>query len=69
MELTGIYTEKGMALLAKILSGETLAYTRGEAGSGTTAATAAALDQPQQALTLLSPVREGNTATDRKSVV
>lgn len=65
MEIQGYFTRKGLALSAKLLTGEVLTVTRVLAGSGNTAdpLAAASLPQPRQALAVNTPTRSGNTAT------
>lgn len=65
MDIQGHFTQKGLALSTKLLTGETLRITRVVAGSGSTADPMAAtsLPQPKQALAVNSPTRSGNTAT------
>jgi len=63
MNITGTYTPQGIQLAASLYAGETLTYTRVVAGSGATASSAAALDAPQQTLSVLSPIRKGSTVT------
>ncbi|MBE6963519.1 MAG: hypothetical protein E7443_02820 [Ruminococcaceae bacterium] len=62
MEIYGIFTEKGLELAAKLSAGAALTVTRVLAGSGTTHAKAAALNQIQQTLAVNTPSRNGNTA-------
>jgi len=64
MELQGYFTNKGLALAAKLASGATLKITRVTAGAGKTGnpAAAAALPLPKQQLAVNPPLRRGNTA-------
>ncbi len=64
MELQGYFTNKGLALAAKLASGATLKITRVTAGAGRTGnpAAAAALPLPKQQLKVNPPLRRGNTA-------
>ena len=63
MNLTGFFTQQGLALSAKLLSGSTLRLTRVVAGSGSTGdpLTASSLPQIQQELEMTVPARSGNT--------
>lgn len=65
MNLTGHYTNQGLALTAKLLAGSTLTITRVVAGSGSTADPSAAtvLPLPRQTLSVGAPTRSGATAT------
>ena len=65
MNIQGFYTNRGLDLAAKLLSGHTLNITRVVAGSGITAdpENAAALADPRQELAVNSPVSNGATAT------
>lgn len=64
MDIQGYFTAKGLALSAKLLSGETLKVTRVAAGSGHTdkPAAATALPQTQQELAVNTPTHSGSTA-------
>lgn len=64
MEIQGFFTAKGLALSAKLLSGETLEVTRVTAGSGHTdkPTTATTLPQIQQDLAVNTPTYNGSTA-------
>ena len=63
MSLQGFYTTKGLALAAKLAAGTGLTITRVTAGSGETAASAAALAQERQTLTV------GEAAVSAQSAV
>lgn len=63
MELTGFYTQKGLALSAKLLTGTALTVTKVTAGSGETAVSASALAAEAQTLAVNTPVRSGGTVT------
>lgn len=62
MSLQGFYTTKGLALAAKLAAGTGLAITRVTAGSGETAASAAALAQEGQTLTVGEAAVSGQSA-------
>lgn len=64
MNIQGYFTAKGLALSAKLLSGETLEVTRVAAGSGHTdkPTSATALPQIQQELAVNTPTHSGSTA-------
>ena len=64
MELQGYFTNKGLALAAKLASGATLKITRVTAGAGKTEnpSAAASLPLPKQQLAVNPPLRRGNTA-------
>lgn len=61
MEIHGFFTEKGLALSAKLLTGVGLTITRVEAGGGQTAATSLNLAQARQVLAAGVPTRKGNS--------
>ena len=62
--LQGYFTQQGLRLSAKLLTGETLEITRVVAGSGhTSGVTASSLSQPRQTLAVNTPVTKENTAT------
>ena len=63
MELQGFFTQKGIALEAKVLSGATLTITRVTAGSGETAEAATVLDAEKQTLTVGTLHRKNATVT------
>lgn len=65
MEIQGYFTQKGLELSAKLLTGASLEITRVVAGSGQTAdlASASSLSQTKQTLAVNTPTRSGNTAT------
>lgn len=63
MNIQGFYTEKGLALAAKLAAGTKLTVTKAVAGSGSTAASAQALADIKQTLTVGSAKVEGQTAT------
>lgn len=65
MKLTGYYTTAGEKIAAGLLAGATLSVTRITAGSGSTALSAAALDQEQQNLGPCEPEVSGTTAVMR----
>ena len=65
MKLTGYYTDAGEKIAAGLLAGATLSVTRITAGSGSTALSAAALDQEQQNLGPCEPEVSGTTAVMR----
>lgn len=60
MNIQGIFTEKGLALAAKLTAGGTLTITRVVAGEGTTQTTAAAMSRPKQTLAVNTPTRSGD---------
>lgn len=60
--MQGYFTTKGLALSAKLLTGDTLSISRVVAGSGQTQTTASALSGPCQTLAVNSPTRSGDTA-------
>ena len=62
MSLQGFYTTKGLALAAKLAAGTGLTITRVTAGSGETAASAAALAQERQTLTVGEAAVSGQSA-------
>ena len=62
MSLQGFYTTKGLALAAKLAAGTGLTITRVTAGSGQTAASAAALAQERQTLTVGEAAVSGQSA-------
>lgn len=64
MNIQGYFTQKGLALAAKLTAGATLAVTRVVAGSGSSADpwAASSLPQPKQTLAVDTSVRSGNTA-------
>lgn len=61
--MQGYFTTKGLALSAKLLTGDTLSISRVVAGSGQTQTTAAALSGPCQTLAVNAPTHSGDTAT------
>lgn len=65
MEMQGYFTNKGLALSAKLLTGDTLRITRVAAGSGETQnpMQATSLPQSKQELAVNTPTRSGNTVT------
>ena len=63
MDMQGYFTTKGLALSAKLLTGDTLSISRVVAGSGQTQTTAAALSGPCQTLAVNAPTHSGDTAT------
>lgn len=65
MKLTGYYTQAGEKIAAGLLAGATLSVTHITAGSGSTALSAAALDQEQQNLGPCEPEVSGTTAVLR----
>lgn len=60
--MKGFYTQKGLALAAKVAAGATLRITKVTAGSGTTAETAAALAAHRQTLDMGIASASGSTA-------
>lgn len=62
MNLQGFYTTQGLALAAKTAAGAKLTVTKVTAGSGTTAASAAALAGSKQTLTVGEAAVSGETA-------
>lgn len=63
MSFNGFYTQKGLVLAAKVAGGEKLTITKAVAGSGTTAASASALADIKQTLTVGTARVDGQTAT------
>lgn len=65
MEIQGHFTQKGLALLAKLSAGSALTITRVVAGSGhtTNPASATALPSIRQSLAVNTASQSGNTAT------
>lgn len=63
MNLTGTFTNKGLALTAKLSTGTSLEITGVVAGGAETPTTATALALPKQELAVNTPTRSGNTAT------
>ena len=61
--MNGIYTEKGIALAARVAAGTKLTITKVTAGSGTTATSALALAEEKQILTVGTAAVSGQTAT------
>lgn len=61
--MNGIYTEKGIALAARVAAGTKLTITKVMAGSGTTTTSALALAEEKQVLTIGTAAVSGQTTT------